>query len=97
MRVLAVAAAVLLSALAARPAWAQAARGRLIITVVDTSGAVIPDSTVTVALPEPLILHVSRDAAGNPVNSADLYLYTPGVAGSLARVTRNVSLFSEKK
>ena len=48
MRVLAVAAAVLLSALAARPAWAQAARGRLIITVVDTSGAVIPDATVTV-------------------------------------------------
>jgi hypothetical protein len=48
MKVLAVAAAVLLSVLAARPAWAQAARGRLIITVVDTSGAVIPDATVTV-------------------------------------------------
>lgn len=49
MKSLAVAAALLLCSLAPRPAWAQAPRGRLIVTVVDTSGAVIPDATVTVA------------------------------------------------
>jgi hypothetical protein len=49
MKRLIVAAAVLLSALAAASAQAQGVRGRLIITVVDTSGAVIPDATVSVA------------------------------------------------
>jgi hypothetical protein len=41
-------AALFVSAIVALPVWAQAPRGRLIVTVVDTSGAVIPDATVTV-------------------------------------------------
>jgi hypothetical protein len=67
MKVLAVAAAVLLSVLAARPGWAQAARGRLIITVVDPSGAVIPDATVTVVG----IDDATKAAVIAPVKSTD--------------------------
>jgi hypothetical protein len=42
------AAVLLLAALLATPVSAQAPRGRLVVTVVDTSGAVIQDATVTV-------------------------------------------------
>ena len=41
------AAGALLSVLTAHPVMAQAAKARLIVTVVDPSGAVIPDATVT--------------------------------------------------
>jgi hypothetical protein len=42
-----IAAGVLFSVLSAHPVIAQAARARMIVTVVDPSGAVIPDATVT--------------------------------------------------
>ena len=72
MKSLVVAAAVLLSALAAAPAWAQAPRGRLIVTVVDTSGAVIPDATVTVVG----IDETTKGAVVPPVKTTDKGLAT---------------------
>jgi hypothetical protein len=47
MKSLAVMCVVVLSALTPGAAWAQAAKARLVVTVVDTSGAVIPDASVT--------------------------------------------------
>jgi hypothetical protein len=46
-RLVVIAAGALLSVLTARPVIAQAVKARLIVTVVDPSGAVIPDATVT--------------------------------------------------
>jgi uncharacterized protein YggE len=68
MKCLAVlAAGVLLSGLTAPAAIAQAAKGRLIVTVVDPSGAVIPDATVTLVGVD----DATKTAATAPIKTSD--------------------------
>ena len=47
----------------------------------------IPDMT---GIPAPIEVHTSQDAAGHLVNTSDLYIWTPGSANSLGRVTYNI-------
>ncbi len=77
MKRLVAAFAILAGVVSAPPAWAQAARARVIVTVVDPSGGVIPDATVSLIGLE----DATKAAAVEPVKTTDKGLATfEGVA-----------------